>query len=68
MKQEPLLVYPNQAQKLLGVGPTKFYELVKLSTFPKPCNPLGKRPMYIRKQIEDWVMKLTEMSKDGGQQ
>jgi predicted DNA-binding transcriptional regulator AlpA len=56
----PLLIYPNEARKLLGVQTTKFYELVKLSDFPKPRNPLGKRPMYLRKEIEAWANNLTE--------
>ncbi|WP_061467985.1 helix-turn-helix transcriptional regulator [Legionella pneumophila] len=54
MKEIPLLVYPKQAQKILGVGTTKFYELLKLPTFPKARNPLGKRPMYLREELEDW--------------
>ena len=59
MKPSPILLYPNQAAALIGVRTTKFYELNKLPGFPKPRNPLGKRPMYIRKEIEDWVMGLT---------
>jgi predicted DNA-binding transcriptional regulator AlpA len=59
MKNEPLLVYPKEAQKLLGVGPTKFYELNKLPNFPKPKNPLGKRRFYLRHELENWVKSLT---------
>ncbi|BCA94583.1 hypothetical protein TUM19329_09440 [Legionella antarctica] len=59
---KPLLLYPYQARKLLGVQSTKFYELVKLPDFPKPRNPLGKRPMYLRKEIEAWVNNLAETS------
>lgn len=58
----PVLLYPSQAQKFLGIKATKFYELVKLPDFPKPRNPLGKRPMYLRKEIEDWVNDLAETS------
>jgi predicted DNA-binding transcriptional regulator AlpA len=58
MRNESLLVYPKEAQKLLGIGPTKFYELNKLPDFPQPRNPLGKRPMYLRSQLEDWVKNL----------
>ena len=53
-----LLLYPNEARKLLGVQTTKFYEFVKLPDFPKPRNPLGKRPMYLRKEIEEWATNL----------
>jgi predicted DNA-binding transcriptional regulator AlpA len=58
MKQDPLLLYPNQAAALIGVRTTKFYELRKLSDFPKPRNLLGKRPMYVRQEIEDWAKSL----------
>lgn len=57
---ESLLLYPGETKKFLGVGSTKFYELIKLPDFPKPRNPLGKRPMYLRKEIEDWARNLTE--------
>ncbi|EHL31225.1 helix-turn-helix transcriptional regulator [Legionella drancourtii] len=65
MKEESLLLYPKQVQKLLGIGTTKFYELNKLPDFPKPRNPLGKRPMYLRKEIEEWTVGLEiEVSHD----
>ena len=57
MKQEPLLLYPNQAKRFLGIGTTKFYELVKLETFPKPRFP-SKRAMYLREELEHWVKNL----------
>lgn len=60
----PVLLYPNQAQQFLGIKTTKFYELVKLPDFPKPRNPLGKRPMYLRKELEKWANNLAEMSLD----
>lgn len=58
MQNLPLLLYPKQAQKLLGVGTTKFYELVKLPDFPKSKSPLGKRVMYLRDELEKWVKEL----------
>ncbi|MFW2534430.1 MULTISPECIES: helix-turn-helix transcriptional regulator [unclassified Legionella] len=54
----PLLLYPKQAQKFLGVGTTKFYELIKLPDFPRPRNPLGKRPMFVRQELETWASGL----------
>lgn len=54
----PLLLYPKQAQRLLGVGTTKFYELIKLPDFPRPRNPLGKRPMFVRQELETWASGL----------
>ncbi|WP_131778380.1 helix-turn-helix transcriptional regulator [Legionella bozemanae] len=61
MKKVPLLLYPKQAQQLLGVGSTKFYELIKLPHFPKARNPLGKRPMFVRQEIEEWAINLLPM-------
>jgi predicted DNA-binding transcriptional regulator AlpA len=58
MKNEALLVYPKDAQKLLGIGSTKFYELCKLPDFPKPRNPLGKRVFYLRGELENWAKNL----------
>ena len=58
MNNDPIFIYPKQAQEMLGVGTTKFYELNKLHDFPKARNPLGKRPMYIKKEIEEWAMHL----------
>lgn len=58
MKNQSLLVYPKQAQEILGVGPTKFYEFIKKDDFPKSKLPNGKRPMYLRRELEEWVNKL----------
>lgn len=58
MKKDPLLVYSKKAREMIGVGSTKFYELNKLPDFPKTRNPLGKRPMYLRKEIEEWAAGL----------
>ncbi len=60
--KNPLFIYPKQAADLLGVGATKFYELNKLPDFPKPRNPLGKRPMYLTKEIEEWAVNLASFS------
>lgn len=60
MRYDGLLVYPKQAQAMLGISTTKFYELIKLPSFPKPRRPDGKRPMYIRAEIELWVANLNE--------
>jgi predicted DNA-binding transcriptional regulator AlpA len=58
MNTESMLLFPNQAQKLLGVKSTTFYELLKKSGFPKPKYPTGRRPMYSRKELEDWINAL----------
>lgn len=56
--EESLLVYPKNARQVLGVGSTQFYELAKLPSFPKPKTPLGKRPMYLRTDLENWANNL----------
>lgn len=59
MNESHILLYPNQVQKLLGIGPTKFYELVKLPDFPKPRNFVdGKRSVYLRAEIMEWANNL----------
>ena len=58
MKNNSMLVHPKQAREILGVGTTKFYELAKLPTFPKAKYPNGKRPMYLRAELESWVQNL----------
>ncbi|HAT1802326.1 TPA: AlpA family phage regulatory protein [Legionella pneumophila] len=61
MNELPILLYPHHVQKLLGIGSTKFYELVKLPDFPKPRNLFGgKRSVYLRKEIEAWVSNLSQ--------
>ena len=58
MNELQILLYPHHVQKLLGIGSTKFYELVKLPDFPKPRNLLGKRSIYLRTEIESWANNL----------
>ena len=57
-QQVPLFLYPGDAQKFLGFGTTIFYQLIKLPDFPKARNPLGKRPLYLRTELESWAYNL----------
>lgn len=59
MDVESLLLYPKQAQKLLGIGATKFYELAKQPDFPKQKKPNGRRPMYLRSELEQWARSIS---------
>ncbi len=56
---EAILLYPQEAQKLLGIGSTKFYELVRLDNFPKP-RKVGtvKTPMFLRSELNLWAKSL----------
>ena len=58
MKELPLLLYPKQAQQLIGVKATKFYVLLQTPGFPKPRTLFGKRPMYLREELERWVKEM----------
>ncbi|WP_115709987.1 helix-turn-helix transcriptional regulator [Legionella sainthelensi] len=68
MQNETILLYPNQVQKLLGIGATKFYELVKLPDFPKPRNfSDSKRSVYLRQEIVEWANNLEKTEIKTGQ-
>ena len=55
----PLLLYPKDVMKLIGVKTTAFHEIKKNPTFPKARFPTGStRPMYIRTEIEEWIKSL----------
>ncbi len=57
--EETLLIYKKDVQNVLGIGATKFYELVKLPDFPKPrvCEAF-KTPVYLRSEIIKWAESL----------
>ncbi len=58
-KLDSLLLNAKQAQDLIGVSSNRFYELVKLPEFPKAkIMTGGKRPMYVRRELEEWVKNL----------
>jgi predicted DNA-binding transcriptional regulator AlpA len=57
--QDPLLINLTEARRLVGMRDSTFYLLRKDPRFPKPKYIGGKkRPMYIRKELEEWVSKL----------
>lgn len=66
MYEAPILLYPNHAQKLLGVKSTKFYELLQTPGFPKPRSVSGKRPMFLRKELEEWANNLAKVEDHNG--
>jgi predicted DNA-binding transcriptional regulator AlpA len=59
MDNTSMFLYPKQAAKFLGVGTTQFYSFRKLSHFPKSKNPLNKRPLYLRCELEAWAKTIT---------
>ena len=56
---ESIFLYPQDVQKLLGVGATKFYELVKLDNFPRP-RKMGtvKTAMFLKSELIAWAENL----------
>jgi predicted DNA-binding transcriptional regulator AlpA len=58
MDEITLLMYPKDARKLFNMSDTKFRQLRKAKGFPKPRYPTGKRAMFVRKELEEWVNKL----------
>jgi predicted DNA-binding transcriptional regulator AlpA len=63
-----LLIYKKEVQELLGIGATKFYELVKLADFPKPrtCEAF-KMPVYLRSEIIKWAENLPQSKEIEGE-
>lgn len=59
MTNVSLLVTIVEARKILGMPNSTFYRIKKSPGFPKPRYIEGrKRPLYIRKELEEWVSKL----------
>jgi len=57
-KNVSLFIGAKEAQEILGFGQTKFYELRKYPEFPKPKFPTGRRPAYLRSEIENWAKNV----------
>jgi len=66
--RDTLLIYKKDVQELLGIGATKFYELVKLPDFPKPrtCEAF-KMPVYLRSEIIQWAESLPSCNEIEGE-
>jgi predicted DNA-binding transcriptional regulator AlpA len=59
MNDERLLINAIEAREILNMCHATFYRVRKMSGFPKPRYINGrKRPMYLRKEIEEWVSNL----------
>jgi len=55
-----MLVYAKEAREIIGVKKTRFFELTKMSGFPRSTRGITKRPMYLRVEIEEWVRSLVK--------
>ena len=55
---KPMLLFPKDAMKLIGLKTTAFHEIRKRPDFPKPKYPTGRCAMYLTSEIEEWIKNL----------
>lgn len=58
VKRERLTLSVPEAAEIIGVSPSKMYEVVKIQGFP--LVKLGKRLLVSRKGLERWVEEQAE--------
>lgn len=57
-KQEKLVLSVPEAAALLGISPSKMYEIVRIQGFP--AIRVGKRVLVNHKKFEEWIDEMTE--------
>ena len=57
-KQERLTLSVPEAAALIGVSPSKMYEIVRIEGFP--AIRVGKRVLVNAKRLEVWLDEMTE--------
>lgn len=57
-KQERLTLSVPEAAALIGVSPSKMYEIVRIKGFP--AIRVGKRVLVNAKKLEGWLDEMTE--------
>ncbi len=63
VKEElPLLINTTQAAKTLGISPRSLWTLTRAGTIP--CIKIGRRVMYSKRGLQDWVIKNTFVGGD----
>ena len=58
IKQEKLTLSVPEAAALIGVSPSKMYEIVRIQGFP--VIRVGKRVLVNAKRLEAWLDEMTE--------
>ena len=58
VKNERLTLSVPEAAEIIGVSPSKMYEVVKIQGFP--CVKLGKRLLVSAKGLEKWIEQQAE--------
>jgi len=56
--KKTILIYPSEAAKLLGVSYGTFIKFRIKEGFPKARYPIGKRPMFLKTELEAWAKSL----------
>lgn len=64
VQMEKLTLSIPEAAKLLGIGSSKMYELVRTGGFPVIC--LGTRKLIPKKGLERWLDAQTEKALGSG--
>lgn len=58
MSVQPLLADIRDLQKIVGLGKTTIYDLIKKREFPEPKR-VGRRSLWDMSEIQGWVDSLT---------
>lgn len=61
MEKEKILLTPVQAQKILGVGRNRIYELLETKGFPS--FKIGERYYVNREQLQEWANSQCQKKK-----
>ncbi|WP_162409318.1 helix-turn-helix transcriptional regulator [Acuticoccus sediminis] len=51
----PITVQLKDAHKMIGIGRTSFYDLMKRPEFPRPVEIIPGRKSFVVSEIEQWV-------------
>ena len=51
----PITVQLKDAHRMIGIGRSSFYELLKRPDFPRPVEILPGRKSFVVEEIERWV-------------
>ena len=54
-QMEPLLIGPDEAARLLGIGKTTFYQLCSSGRIGPMAIKFGRRSLFRLDELRDWV-------------
>lgn len=56
----------HEVQRLVGVGSTKLYELIREGRFPPPVRLTGRTVGWRESEVQAWIDSLPTTSEGGG--